>query len=652
MKLKDFFLVAAACCLTSISCFAKENRLKSPDGKLEVTIDVQDKVSYSIQLNGDVILAPSAIAMSLSEGVELGKSAQIRNVETSSVSTIIEPVVKRKFEQIQDNYNELTIQFKGDYNLIFRAYNDGIAYRWKLNRTGNYKVISEDVNFCFTANNKVWFPEESSMYSHQERGYSVEKLANITTDRFGSTGMLVELPGGAKMYISESDLESYPGMFLQGTETPNMLKGKFAGFPLETKQTSDRDVKVTKYANYLAEIKAPRAFPWRVMIIAGEDKQLITSELIYQLASPNRIGKTNWIKIGKVAWDWWNANNIYGVDFESGINTKTYKYYIDFASKYNLKYIILDEGWYHLEDVLKVNDAINIKELVAYGKKKNVDVILWVTWKALYDKLDQALTTFNKWGVKGIKVDFMQRDDQWMVDYYYLVAQKAADQKLLVDYHGSYKPTGISRTFPNVITSEGVRGLENCKWSDVVTPEHNVTLPFIRMVAGPMDYTPGAMLNARKDNFKAIFTEPMSSTTRCHQLAMYVVYESPLQMLADNPSNYYREPECMKFLSQVPTEWDDTKVLAAKVSDYIAVARKAGNRWYIGAMTDWDERSLTVKLDFLPKGKHTMRIWKDGINANKHAADFAMTKIVVNSGDEIQIPMKKGGGYAAIISQQ
>ena len=354
------------------------------------------------------------------------------------------------------------------------------------------------------------------------------------------------------------------------------------------------------------------------------------------------------LKPGKVAWDWWNWNNIYGVDFRAGINTETYKYYIDFASKYGIEYVILDEGWYKLGNLLNVVPEINVEELVTHGKAKNVGIILWVIWKTLDDQLEEALDQFVKWGVKGIKVDFMQRDDQWMVNYYYKIAREAAKRHLVVDFHGAYKPTGLIRTYPNVLTSEGVRGLENSKWSkDDPSPGHNVTIPFIRMLAGPMDYTPGAMINATTEQFQPIFNRPMSQGTRCHQLAMYVVYESPLQMLCDSPSNYLRELECMEFLSRVPTVWDDTRVLDAKIGEYILLARKSGNDWYVGAMTNWTARELEVDFSFLDAGNYNIEIYQDGINADRNAMDYKKVVRTVAKNEKLNIHLAPGGGWIA-----
>ena len=631
---------------------AKEYTVVSPSGNLSVKISVNENVSYAVLLKGVEIISPSPISMTLDNGLVLGEKAKVTKAKTTSVNQTFTPIVQRKYASIEDKYNLLTLSFK-NYSLQFRAYDEGVAYCWSVENKDPFKVVSEQATFAFPADHKIWFPEEESMMTHQERIYKYINLSEITPERFGSTGMLVDCDNNVKVYISESDLIDYPGMYLKGsTENKNALVGKFPGVVLETKQNGDRNVLPTKYADYIADCKGARTFPWRAMIISEKDADLVQSELIYKLAPENVLDNTGWIKPGKVAWDWWNANNIYGVDFESGVNNNTYKYYIDFASKYGLEYIILDEGWYHLEDIMHVSEDIDIQELVNYGKQKNVDIILWVVWKALDDKLTEALDQFQQWGVKGIKIDFMQRDDQWMVNFYEKIARECANRQLLVDFHGAYKPSGLNRKFPNVISFEGVRGMENDKWSAIPDPEHNVTLPFIRMVAGPMDYTPGAMLNATKRNFNPVFTEPMSPGTRCHQLGMYVIFESPLQMLSDNPSNYYREPECMEFLSVVPSVWDDTKVLDAKVSDYILIARRSGETWYVGAMTDWDPRTLDVNLNFLPQGNYKMTVWKDGINADKHAADFKREEVKVTNNSIVKIRMALGGGWVAILSKE
>lgn len=630
---------------------AKNYSLQSPSGSLTVNVTVNEAVHYSVFLHDKEVVAASPVSLTLEDEL-LGVNASVRAIRTISVTNQIFPVAPRKNAGINDVYNQMSLDFKG-YSLHFRAYDDGIAYRWEVTREGPLKVMSEQATFTFPKDYRVWFPEEESMYSHQERIYLDVKLSDITPERFASTGLLVNGDNGVKVYISESDLiAGYAGMFLQGSsENPYRLAAKFAGVVLEAEQRSDRDMVPVKHAGYIAEPEGPKKFPWRVMIITEEDKQLVESEMIYKLAPECELEDTDWIKPGKVAWDWWNALNIYGVDFESGVNNQTYKYYIDFASRYELDYIILDEGWYHLEDILHVKDEIDIQELVEYGEKKSVGVILWVTWKALHDKLEDALDQFEAWGVKGIKIDFMQRDDEWMVNFYEKVAMECAERELLVDYHGAYKPVGLERKYPNVLTYEGVKGMENCKWSKLPDPEHNVTLPFIRMVAGPMDYTPGAMINANEENFRSVFNAPMAPGTRCHQLAMYVVFESPLQMLADNPSNYYREPECMAFLKEVPVVWDETRVLEAKVGDYILIARRSGETWYVGAMTDWTSRTIEPDFSFLPEGSYSMEVWSDGMNADKHAADFKQEKMEMTPSSKVTIKMAPGGGWAAIIEK-
>ena len=451
---------------------------------------------------------------------------------------------------------------------------------------------------------------------------------------------------GVKIAVAESDVEDYPGLWLRGT-SGNGLDSLFPPYPLKETLTGDRDFKVTEAADYIAVTKGTRTYPWRLLGIAERDGDLLTNQLVYLLASPSRVQDTSWIRPGKVAWDWWNANNIYGVDFKSGVNTETYKYFIDFASKYGIEYVVLDEGWYKLGNVLEVVPDINVEELVAYGKQKKVGIILWVVWKTLDDQLEPALNQFEKWGVKGIKVDFMQRDDQKVVNFYHKLSGEAAKRKMLVDYHGAQRSALMTRTWPNLISNEGVRGMEWSKWSADASPEHNVTLPFTRMFLGPMDYTPGAMLNAQKRSFAPVFDRPMALGTRCHQLAMYVVFESPLQMLADNPSNYLREPEAMEFLSAVPSVWDETRVLDGKIGDYVLVARRSGRDWYVGAMTDWTARELEVDFSFLPEGSFKMDAYQDGVNANRFAGDYKKVSGRADRTTRLKLKLAEGGGWAA-----
>ena len=626
--------------------------LNSPDGKIKLIVETADKIQFSVFYNNIELCSASGISMSLKNGQILGENSHIKKAFTRKVDETIIPVVKEKRSIVEDNYNELVINFKGNYSLNFRVYNDGVAYRFSTNFKKDITVKDEEVIFTFAENDSIYFPEEESFFTHSERLYSYLSVKEIDTSMMCCVPALVCKPGGIRVAITESGLLDYPGLYLTGTNTEeSVLKVKFPKYPLTEKKLSDRDFKVTERKDYLAVTAGKRNFPWRILIITDNDGGLIESDIVYRLASPNRLADFFWIEPGKVAWDWWNALNIYNVDFKSGINTDTYKYYIDFASKYGIEYIILDEGWSDTEDLLSVNPDIDMEELMAYAEKKDVGVILWVVWLTLDRQMEEALNRFEKWGVKGIKVDFMQRDDQKMVNYYEKVAAEAAKRKMIVDFHGAYKPAGLRRTYPNVLTREGVKGLENSKWSYAITPEHDLILPFTRMLAGPMDYTPGAMLNAGKNHFFPVFSRPMSQGTRCHQLAMYVVYESPLQMLSDSPSNYYKEPETMEFLSQVPVEWDDTKVLKAKVGDYVIIARKNGDDWYIGGMTDWQPREFSIDLWFLEDGKYKLFAWEDGINAENNAVDFKVTEKDITKNDSITIKMAPGGGYAGIIKK-
>jgi alpha-glucosidase len=433
-------------------------------------------------------------------------------------------------------------------------------------------------------------------------------------------------------------------MWLRGTSAAG-LGSTYPPYPLQETLARDRDFKVTKAADYIAATNGTRTYPWRLMMVAERDADLIANPLVWLLEKPSQIADTSWIRPGKVAWDWWNANNIYGVDFQAGINNQTYKYYIDFAAKYGIEYIILDEGWYKLGNLLQQSPGIDVQELTNYARQKKVGVILWVVWKTLADQMQPAMDQFAKWGVKGIKVDFMQRDDQVLMNYYFQVAREAANRKMLVDFHGVQRSATLTRTWPNIISNEGVRGMEWSKWSADTNPQHDVTLPFTRMLLGPMDYTPGAMLNATQKNFAPVFDRPMAMGTRCHQLAMYVVFESPLQMLADSPSNYMREQEAMEFLGPVPSVWDETKPLDGKIGEYVVVARRKGSDWYIGAMSNWTARDVEIDLSFLQAGKHTMTAYQDGVNADKQAGDYKMT--VSEVGSKLKIHLAPGGGFAA-----
>jgi alpha-glucosidase len=541
--------------------------------------------------------------------------------------------------------------------VIFRAYNDGAAYRFALNKKDSIVVNAERATFNFQDDYFVFIPYVNDAHNNDvfetsfENNYQHLRFSEIKKDTLAFAPVLVELRNGIKAAVTEADLEEYPGMFLQAQEKSNSLHGVFAPFPLEEKQGGHNNLQsfVMKRADYIAKTSGKRTFPWRVVIVSEQDKDLLNNDMIYKLASPSRVKDLSWIKPGKVAWDWWNDWNISGVDFKAGINTATYKYYIDFASTYHIENILLDEGWARSEDIMQVIPDINLQEIIDYAKTKNVGVWLWGGWLPLDKQLDHALGTYSKMGIKGFKIDFMDRDDQKMVQFYYRFARKAAEYKLMVDFHGAYKPTGLQRTYPNVMNFEGVRGLENVKWSNTDFPAYDCTIPFIRMLAGPMDYTPGAMKNASKDNFRSIFSLPMSQGTRCHQLALYVVFESPFEMLADNPTNYMKEKSSTEFIAAIPTTFDETIALAGNVGVYAAVARRKNDTWYIGAISNWDARDVEIDFSFLKEGTYDAEIFEDGMNASREATDHKKVLKKIKAGDKLVISLSSGGGWAAMI---
>ena len=626
---------------------AQSYSLSSPDNSIKIEITAGNPFSFRVLADGKELMSPTTIGIDIDK--IKSKDLIVRKNSQRTVNRTVMPVVPEKASQIADNCNELTIQFKNKLSLVFRAYDQGVAYRWESALPDSITVISEKVEAGFSPEDMCWYPLETSFYSHNERLYKNFRVNQVSKDNLASLPALVN-HSGTNILISEADLFDYPGMWLTGTGK-NALSAVFPKHVASEKAQGDRDMLVTSTDNFLAKTAGTRTFPWRVFMIARTDGDLLNNHLVYLLSRETK-EDYSWVKPGKIAWDWWNALNVDGVDFVSGVNTASYKYFVDFAAKYGLQYIILDEGWSPTMDITRPVDAVNMPELLAYAKEKNVGIILWVVWATLDRQMEQAMDIYAGWGVKGIKVDFMQRDDQKMVNYYERTAREASKRHLLVDFHGAYKPTGMERMYPNVITREGVFGMENSKWDTAknIGPEHNVTIPFIRNAVGAMDYTPGAMLNAQKESWRPIFDRPMSLGTRCHQLAMYVVFTSPLQMLSDAPSNYYREPECMEFLQQVPAVWTETKVLNAKTGDFVAIARKAANGdWYIGAMTDWTARDLTLDLSFLGKGDFTLDLWQDGINANRNANDFTRKSMKVPVDSRLNIHLAPGGGWAAII---
>jgi alpha-glucosidase len=671
MRIFPIALLAFLCLPGRLSAQKEKDRifdLASPGGATTVSITTgTGGLLWSVHHRGLAVLVPSAIALQLQDGEMLdGRLAPVKATRENSHAVIV-PFHYKK-DTIHDDYAQLTLFFaKSGYGVIFRAYDDGAAYRFFTRRKDSLIIRSETADFNFPADDPAWIPyvndPSPDIYTTSfENFYRKLPLSEFKKDTLAFLPVLVDLGRGKKAAILEADLEEYPGMFVQaggsgggsaaGISGAVGLSGKFAPYPLEERQGGHNQLQslVTRRAGYIAVTAGNRSFPWRIIVCSDTDKELADNDMVYRLAAPSRVTDSSWIRPGKVAWDWWNDWNISHVDFRAGINTATYKYYIDFAADNHIAYILLDEGWADSKDIMKVVPDVDLPAIINYGRQKNVGVWLWGGMLPLDQKLDEALSHYSQLGIKGFKIDFMNRDDQKMVQFYYRVAQKAASYHLMLDFHGAYKPTGLQRTYPNVMNFEGVRGMENEKWANDDFPGYDVTIPFIRMLAGPLDYTPGAMKNYNKANFRAIYGEPMSQGTRCHQLAMYIVYEAPFSMLSDNPTSYSREPESVHFIAGVPETFDETLPLDGQVGEYVVLARRKGADWYIGAMTDWSPRDLNLDLSFLPAGRYRAEIMRDGINADRDGTDYKAETIDVSGDSKLAIHLANGGGWVAKIS--
>jgi len=555
-------------------------------------------------------------------------------------------VVAEKNAEIPDRYEELRLELEGGWGLVVRAHDDGVAYRFTTSLPDSVTIRDEQATFRFAGNYTAVFGADSLWMSHQEPLYERFPLDSLPEGIKGLTPLVLEVEGGPRLVIMESALESYPGLHVARSGDRTIV-GVFPRFALAEDRSDIENVSVAESAPYIARTAGTRAFPWRILAIAEDDRALLENQLVFKLAPEIRIEDPSWIRPGKVAWDWWNDRNFHGVDFRAGINQRTYREYVDFAGEYGIEYVILDLGWSPVDSLTTMAGDMDVPALVEYARERDVGIILWALWKPLDDDMERVLDRWSEWGVVGTKVDYMQRDDQAMVDFYWRLGQEAAERRLLVDLHGAYKPAGLRRAYPNVITREGVRGLEYNKWSSDITPGHDVTLPFTRMIAGPMDYTPGAMINAAREEHRAVFTRPMSQGTRAHQLALYVVFESPLQMLADNPQHYRREPEVSRFIASVPVTWDETRPLLGRSGEYVAVARRNGDVWWVGALTDWNPRTLRLDLSFLGEGRYEMELYRDGMNADRYGSDFVREVRSVTRGETVEAELSAGGGWIA-----
>ena len=634
---------------------AKEKKyvLSSPDGTLKVEISAGNELAYQVMHGNDTILSHSNIGLVLENGTIVGKTPRITGERRRKIKDNIESPFYR-FKEFVATGNELDLKLKGGFGIIFRAYNEGVAYRFYTTQSSDIIIKEEQAEFNFKEDYTAYLPyttnDKKPMAMAYQNVYDIIPLSKAQP-KLAFLPVTVDC-GSVKLTLLESDLEAYPGMFVQSQQGKYGLKGVFAPYPAKTDFYPWRKQEyVTETTDFISRSRGSRSYPWRVLAITEKDTDMPVNNLVYALASPNRIGDTSWIKTGKVAWDWWNDWNLKGVPFKAGINMDTYKYYIDFASRNGLEFIVLDEGWYDPKsgDMLTVIPELDLTELIAYGKSKGVEIVLWTVFNVLDSQLEAACKKYADMGIKGFKVDFLDRDDQTAVEMVYRIAEMTARYKLTLDLHGIYKPTGINRTYPHIINIESVFGMEEVKWTDIKNnmPLYDVTFPYIRMMAGPVDYTPGAMRNATKADWRAMYYTPASMGTRCHQLAAYIVHDSPFTMLCDAPTNYLNEQECVDFIASLPVEVDSTFIASGELGKYIVTVRKKDVNWYIGGMTNWDERDVQLDFSFLPEGmSYTAVLFKDGVNANKQAEDYRKETIRIDKDSRLTLHLASGGGFA------
>lgn len=634
---------------------AKEKKyvLSSPDGTLKVEISAGNELAYQVMHGNDTILSHSNIGLVLENGTIVGKTPRITGERRRKIKDNMESPFYR-FKEFVATGNELDLKLKGGFGIIFRAYNEGVAYRFYTTQSSDIIIKEEQAEFNFKEDYTAYLPyttnDKKPMAMAYQNVYDIIPLSKAQP-KLAFLPVTVDC-GSVKLTLLESDLEAYPGMFVQSQQGKYGLKGVFAPYPAKTDFYPWRKQEyVTETTDFISRSRGSRSYPWRVLAITEKDTDMPVNNLVYALASPNRIGDTSWIKTGKVAWDWWNDWNLKGVPFKAGINMDTYKYYIDFASRNGLEFIVLDEGWYAPKsgDMLTVIPELDLTELIAYGKSKGVEIVLWTVFNVLDSQLEAACKKYADMGIKGFKVDFLDRDDQTAVEMVYRIAEMTARYKLTLDLHGIYKPTGINRTYPHIINFESVFGMEEVKWTDIKNnmPLYDVTFPYIRMMAGPVDYTPGAMRNATKADWRAMYYTPASMGTRCHQLAAYIVHDSPFTMLCDAPTNYLNEQECVDFIASLPVEVDSTFIASGELGKYILTVRKKDVNWYIGGMTNWDERDVQLDFSFLPEGmSYTAVLFKDGVNANKQAEDYRKETIRIDKDSRLTLHLASGGGFA------
>lgn len=666
--MKRISIVLGLIAVSGVASFAGSYTVVSPDKLVTIKVETGKTLTWSVMRDGETLVEPSAIGLDIDGAkVQPGVNPKVKKVTRRSVDEVLHPVVPTKFSDVRDNYNEMTLKMAGDFSVQFRAYDNGAAYRFVTSRPGDMTVNSETVEMNMPQGTVAYwpvYPMRHNYMSSQESLFEKKQLDSISASNPGYLPIYMQTPAGTRVVVTEADVDDYANLFFEGSESnslngvfPKIIKKKRMKTP-EEGWGSDRTEVVLELQPYMAVTDGSRALPWRIVMVSPDDASLLENYLAWQLSGESVVEDASWVKPGRISWDWWSNLNVYGpdVDFEAGVNTDTYKYFIDFAAKHGFEYILLDEGWSAgTLDIKHYKPAVNVEEIIDYGRKKGVGVVLWALWNPLAEDIEGTFDIYQKWGAAGVKIDFMDRSDQEMVNFYDAVGKAAADRHLVVDFHGAYKPSGMQRKYPNVLTFEGVLGNEYNKgegtgWNASVTPDHYLMIPFIRNLAGPMDFTPGAVHNVTREDYHGAFSHPVTLGTRANQAAMFVVFESPLQMICDSPSNYNNAPGYAEFLSKIPVTWDETIGLDAEIGDYLMMARRKGDKWYIAAMTDWTPRDLTLNLDFLPEGKWTMESMADGRNAHREATDHKFETKTVSTGDTLDLHLAPGGGWVAILT--
>ncbi|HVX26858.1 MAG TPA: glycoside hydrolase family 97 protein [Parafilimonas sp.] len=656
--MKKLILLFIVSCV-AFKIFAQQHfQLASPDKTIKLSVQTNDQLTYSVFVDDKKIIDSSLIGMQLMNGIALSNNLKIKSTNTRSVNEMIVAQVPVSKKYIADVYNELTVNFKNNFAVIFRAYNDGIAYRIATSFKDSIIVQNETAQFNFTDNAHAWTPiihkrDNADVYHTSfEELYPYNALDSLSNNDYMFNPVLINT-NNIKVAVTESDLDDYPGMFLKGNSS-NSLSADYAPYPLEERMVDGDypEMNVSKRANFIAKTNGTRNFPWRVLMIARNDKELPANDIVYRLASPTKIADASWIHPGKCTDEWIIDVNFFNVPFRSGVNTASYKYYIDFAKSFGFDRIMMDAGWSNTKDLFDINPNINMDTIAAYAKQQGIKLSMWTLSMTLDRQLDSVLKQFQKWGVDFIMTDFIDRDDQPTVNFYKRIAEACANAHLMIMFHGAYPPKGFNRTYPNNITREGVLGSEYNAWSDKVTASHDCIIPFTRMLAGPLDYEPGLLDNATAKQFKPIWGKVMSQTTRCQQLAMFVVYDDPLPIFSGNPSQGYLEPKFMELLGSIPAGWDTTIILDAKVGNYIITARRKNNDWYIAGITDSSARDININLSFLSDGNYDATICKDGINADRNAMDYAIDEKTLSANNNLQIHFAPTGGFLVRLKKQ